>query len=133
MDISKISTIIESHRPLPEIDSLPFVISDDGKVAGFNYFLVELETEVEIHVRDIFVVDSNDNIEKFRTHIVHTVEIKEYDEPEIEEEEYLSLLEEQLLNFSYDRILKLITRVEFATMWSVYQSVIKHLEEKNII
>ena len=136
MDISRISQMIGEYRRLTEMSSLPFILSSDEeatKIAWFNFFLDEKEDEFKVSIRNILITTNGDKPEDIKANIKFTAKTSEYEEPELDEDQYLSLLVDQFQNCSYDKTMQLLSKAEYFPLLIAYTTVITYLKDSNII
>lgn len=53
--------------------------------------------------------------------------LNEYDEPPLDEQEYLSLLEKQFTNYNKDEMMKLLSQVEIKPLLIAYETAINYV------
>lgn len=125
MNFSKLSTIIEQHRPLTSLSSLPFIICSNGinQVKWFNYYLEQIDTNLTIFIQSVFTVDEAMQVNEVKSNIQLNVAIKSVDEPKINEREYITSLENILNDFNEEKMNALIAKAEIQPLLSAYSMV----------
>lgn len=131
MDFSKIKSLTEKYRVLTGLCSLPFVV-DVGRsktICWFNYFLDQSMDSLKITITDVFTLSDDGAVSSHKLSCVIQVELGEYDEPQIQDSEYFSKLEEIYMEFSDEQMNLLLRAAEMSPLLPAYEKATQLLKE----
>lgn len=126
MNTMELNSIIEQHRPLEALSSLPIAyLNNDGEVKAlwFNYYLDQTDNELIIFIKSIFIMGENMELEEVKTNIQQKTKITEFDEPSLNRQEYLSSLVSQFTCYNRDEMNKLLEQAEMQPLLIAYKAV----------
>lgn len=126
MNTMELNSIIEQHRPLEALSSLPIAyLNNDGEVKAlwFNYYLDQTDNELVIFIKSIFIMGENMELEEVKTNIQQKTKITEFDEPSLNRQEYLSSLVSQFISYNRDEMNKLLEQAEMQPLLIAYKAV----------
>lgn len=129
MDMRKLSAAIELRRPLAGLSSLPFAImgkDNQIKATWFNYYLDQENIDLKITIDTIFTMTDDFNVTEDKANVILDQKVESFDEPEIDEWEYASLLERQFKNFQAEEMLNLISKAEMQPLMVAYEFVFNY-------
>ena len=132
MNVSNIDQVIGCHRPLNESSSLPIALMNDNEicVTWFNYYVDQTEDEFAVCITKVCVLRSDDEIEKNKVNLKLTVDFSSFEEPEIEEEEYIELFEQNVHNFTYEKAKDLLVKAGYLPLLHAYEAVQEYLHNQ---
>lgn len=131
MDFSKIKSLIEQYRVLTGLSSLPFIVDIHGcaTICWFNYFLDQRADNLNIAINDVFTLTEDGTIKDHGLSGTIQVDLGEFDEPQMQEREYLLETEKNYTNFSCDRMKELLQAVEISPLLPAYRKTVELLKE----
>lgn len=122
----ELNSIIEQHRPLEALSSLPIVyLNNNGEVKAlwFNYYLDQIDDELTISIKSIFTMGEDMELEEVKTNIQQNSKITEFDEPTLNRKEYFSSLASQFNCYNCDEMNKLLEHAEMQPLLIAYKTV----------
>ncbi len=112
------------------IISYPVVMMDNSgeiKALWFNFLLDENKNDLIILIKTIFIMGYDMELKKINVNIEIKTNNTECDEPPLDEQEYLSLLEKQFTNYNKDEMMKLLSQVEIKPLLIAYETAINYV------
>lgn len=112
------------------IISYPVVMMDNSgeiKALWFNFLLDENKNDLIILIKTIFIMGYDMELKKINVNIEIKTNNTECDEPPLDEQEYLSLLEKQFTNYNKDEMVKLLSQVEIKPLLIAYETAINYV------
>lgn len=112
------------------IISYPVVMMDNSgeiKALWFNFLLDENKNDLIILIKTIFIMGYDMELKKINVNIEIKTNNTECDEPPLDEQEYLSLLEKQFTNYNKYEMMKLLSQVEIKPLLIAYETAINYV------
>ena len=128
MNLKEINRLMEWHRPLTEIGSLPFLLCGEAGISAhwFNFFVEEGES-VSILVTKLFSTSDMVEVSSRALHCSIAIDACQCEEPSMSEAVYLKALEDLSGQFNHDEMMSLLGQTVIAPLMLVYQTVIDEI------
>jgi hypothetical protein len=133
MDFSRVERMIERNRKLTSMSSYPFLIEDGGKnvVVWFYYDARQVEDKAEVEIDKICTLKSDETLEFSDVNIIVNDVFTDFEEPAIDEDEYMAQLENIYRQNNNDNRFALISKSVVAPIFKAYETVGDFVKAKN--
>jgi len=132
MDFSNILSTIERNRKLADMSSYPFLIEDGGEVTvvWFYYDVRQAgEDGVEVGVEKICVLKNGETQVFGNANILIKDKFTGFEEPSVDEDEYMTQLENTYLQYNRDNMHDLLSRAAVAPVFKAYEAVEEFIKQ----
>lgn len=132
MDFRKIRLLVEEYRVLTGFSSLPFIVESENStgICWFNYFLDQSMDRLNIKINEVFTVSDNDVVSSDKVNMSVSVQLEEYDEPQMQDGEYFGELERLYARYTPEQMMDLIKSAEISPLLPAYKKVAEFLKER---
>ena len=133
MDFSSIVNTIERNRKLASMSSYPFLVEDDGEiiVLWFYYDTRQVgEDGAEVEIEEVCVFKNDDKCVSDNVNIVVKDKFTSFEEPAVDEDEYMVQLESIYRQYNSDNMFELLSRSVVAPVLKAYEAAEGYYKSK---